>query len=114
MSETEKQPVENKPSVNHSPEPWALFAGGTPGNIFEIRCATNGAIIAIVLCNEGEPVTIEDLANGALIGAAPRLLRVLRTVSDCYTTRQQGSTPWADAWRDADQVLADLRKAGVY
>lgn len=99
----------------HSLEPWVLFPPtqiDVPGYCFEVRDA-NGTIVLYVAYNEELGITKLELADAALVLAAPRLLRVLRQISDCYTTAQPGYTPWADAWKEADALLTDLKKAGV-
>lgn len=97
--------------INHSPEPWALFGAGEYGVLFEVRSVGKDKrrIIGFVCGNEDAPVDPEDLANAALIIAAPRLLRSLRR---CLAATAD-SDEIHQATKEADELFVDLRKAGV-
>lgn len=143
MSETPKQHPQSDPPpastiapqaeekksfpVKHTPEPWYLrslslnfpFAITTdPEPDLSFTGVREFHTIALITreCRV-KPIDTtpeEVLANAELLVRAPRLLRILRQISDCYTTAQPGSTPWKDAWNDADEMLRDLQKAGVF
>lgn len=78
---------------------------------FEI--ATAHRTIAYVVYDENSGITALELSDAALIQAAPRLLSVLRSLSLTYTTIQVGTPQWVRAWEEADELLGDLKKAGV-
>lgn len=103
-------------TTHHSPAPWHLHPHVHEldqfPTCFEVRGIDEG-MIAVLVYNEADGITALELADAALITAAPRLLAVLRNLSDSYTRHKPGSIEWICAWDTADELLRDLKKAGV-
>jgi hypothetical protein len=110
----------NSLSANHSPEPWSIFSGQTPGILFEIRFIQPNPefdeVVALIPSEEDEPVHSRVLANGALIAAAPRLLRALRQLfAEFIVPPEYRDTPTTvEAVKAASELLHNLQKAGVF
>jgi hypothetical protein len=109
----------NSLSANHSPEPWYLFSGQTPGILFEVRsvdCEFNHEIVALVPAEPGEPLPVQAVSNCALIAHAPRLLRTLRQLFATYLipVEYRDVPEQVEAVKAASELLHDLQKAGVF
>lgn len=113
--------VESQSIVNHSPEPWALHSGGTSYALFEVR--SGAEIVALVICEEDVPIRVRDLADAALIVAAPRMLRALRECAKYFrvplaaneiASVSSGDLKLIAPACDVDALLADLKKQGVF
>ena len=113
------RPAANLSLANHSPEPWYLFSGQTPGIVFEVRsvdCEFEGEIVALIPCDDA-PIPIIDFANAALIAAAPRLLRTFRQLFATFflVPMEFREVPeQVEAVKAASELLHDLQRAGVF
>jgi hypothetical protein len=102
-------------STGHSPEPWSLHSAQIPIALFEVHAGEE--IVALILSDEDKPIRPRELADAALITAAPRLLRVLRQLFDCMLIPLDSKVPIAgqvEAIKTSSELLADLQKAGVF
>ena len=117
---SQPRPAANLSPANHSPEPWSIFSGQTPGILFEIRFIQPNPdfdeVVALIPSEEDEPVHSRVLANGALISAAPRLLRALRQLFATYLipVEYRDLPEQVEAVKAASELLHDLQRAGVF
>ena len=112
------RPAANLSLANHSPEPWYLFSGQTPGIVFEVRsvdCEFEREIVALIPCDDA-PIPIIYFANARLIAAAPRLLRTFRQLFATFLVPMEfRDTPeQVEAVKASSELLHDLQKAGVF
>ena len=111
------RPAANLSPANHSPEPWAIYSGQTPGMLFEIRACwpdLPDIIIALIPCEE--EVCPRDLADATLIAAAPRLLRTFRQLFATFLVPVEfrDVPEQVEAVKASSELLHDLQKAGVF
>ena len=117
---SEARPAANLSLANHSPEPWALFSGQTPGILYEIRARQPNPdfdeIVALIPCETDDPVTSRIRANALLIEDVPRLLRVFRQLFATFLVPMEfRDTPeQIEAVKAASELLHDLQRAGVF
>ena len=114
---SQPRPAANLSLANHSPEPWALFSGQTPGMLFEIRASwpdLPDIIIALIPCEE--EVCPRDLADAALIKESARTLRVLRQLFATFLVPVEfrDVPEQVEAVEAASELLHDLQRAGVF
>jgi hypothetical protein len=110
----------NLSPANHSPGPFSIFSGQTPGILFEIRSLEPNPnfdqIVALIPCEADDPVPDYVLANAALFKESPRLLRALRQLFATYLipVEYRDVPEQVEAVKAASELLHDLQKAGVF
>ena|ERR1039458_3766133 len=107
----------NSLSANHSPEPFAIYSGETPGILFEIHsCEANppDEIVALIPCER--EVVPRDLSNALLFKESPRLLRTFRQLFAEFIVppEYRDTSTIVEAVKAASELLHDLQKAGVF
>jgi hypothetical protein len=113
----------NLSPANHSPGPFSIYSGQTPGILFEIRSLEPNPnfdqIVALIPWEADDPVPDYVLANAALFKESPRLLRVFRQLFATFKVPPEYHdgvyvSEVVAAVKDASELLHDLQKAGVF
>lgn len=86
--------------VPHTPAPWTLRADGEANQYAVI--GPNGRWLISFLHN-GEQLSAQQLANVRLIATAPKLLRVLKVITD----RDASSEAFLAALTEGRQIIAE-------
>ena len=114
------RPPANLSLANHSPGPFSIYSGQTPGILFEIRSLEPNPnfdqIVALIPCEADDPVPDYVLANTILFKESPRLLRVFRQLfAEFIVPPEYRDTPTTvEAVKAASELLHDLQRAGVF